>query len=143
MRWSGWRTCWRGCSAWPPQRAAPRAWPPAPSPRATRRRRRCATWARSSSSASTPGRPPGCGPGLAEAELAHATRRFWRSATAGQRGTGLGLAILQQLVAGRGGTLRLRRGAPRGMVVEIGLPAPEGGAPRVPAAEGPGPGGAR
>ncbi|RCV47439.1 sensor histidine kinase, partial [Marinitenerispora sediminis] len=83
------------------------------------------------------------GPGLAEAELAHATRRFWRSATAGQRGTGLGLAILQQLVAGRGGTLRLRRGAPRGMVVEIGLPAPEGGAPRVPAAEGPGPGGAR
>lgn len=72
------------------------------------------------------------GPGLSAEELPQATTRFWRSARqAGTTGTGLGLAIAEQLLAGRGGRLRLAPARPRGLRATALVPRarPDGGAP--------------
>ncbi len=65
------------------------------------------------------------GPGLAAADLASATQRFWRSASArGSRGSGLGLAIAERLAAARGGELRLAAAPGGGLAVTVELPCP-------------------
>jgi two-component system sensor histidine kinase MprB len=69
------------------------------------------------------------GPGIAEADLAHATERFWRAATArGLPGSGLGLAIVADVATRNGGVLTLGPadpGAdPPGLTACLDLPAP-------------------
>ena len=61
------------------------------------------------------------GPGIADADLAAATGRFWRGAH-GRRGSGLGLAIAQQLVGARDGGLTLERASEGGLRVVVELP---------------------
>jgi signal transduction histidine kinase len=65
------------------------------------------------------------GPGMALAEIARAFDPFYRSETSRNRGTGgagLGLAIAQSGVKAHGGTITLRNGQFRGLVVSISLP---------------------
>lgn len=64
------------------------------------------------------------GPGLSREDLARATQRFWRGADTGGGGSGLGLAIAEQLVAARGGSLRLSRAPSGGLLVTVELPCP-------------------
>ncbi|MFF3501860.1 sensor histidine kinase [Streptomyces sp. NPDC003247] len=63
------------------------------------------------------------GPGLDAEELDAARGRFWRSPRhGGVDGSGLGLAIADELARAAGGTLVLRAGRPRGLLVEFRLP---------------------
>jgi signal transduction histidine kinase len=62
------------------------------------------------------------GPGLPPEDRAKATRRFWRSGTAGSGGTGLGLAIAERLVTARGGEIRIDGVEPHGLAVHVTLP---------------------
>ncbi|MFJ3666917.1 sensor histidine kinase [Streptomyces sp. NPDC090106] len=69
------------------------------------------------------------GPGLAPAELALATERFWRAGRQrrdGTSGTGLGLAIAEQLLTGRGGRLELEPAPPSGLRARAVLPRGRG-----------------
>jgi len=69
------------------------------------------------------------GPGLAPAELARATDRFWRSpAQINAEGSGLGLAIAARTVELAGGELRLELPAGGGLLVVARLPAGPDGA---------------
>lgn len=64
------------------------------------------------------------GPGMSDADKAHAFDRFWRAPTSrAGAGTGLGLPIVQRLVEHAGGSVRLldRQGAP-GLLVRVELP---------------------
>ncbi len=64
------------------------------------------------------------GPGMSDAQKAHAFDRFWRAPTSrAGAGTGLGLPIVQRLVEHAGGSVRLldREGAP-GLLVRVELP---------------------
>ena len=64
------------------------------------------------------------GPGMSDADKAHAFDRFWRAPTSrAGAGTGLGLPIVQRLVEHAGGSVRLldRDGAP-GLLVRVELP---------------------
>ncbi len=63
------------------------------------------------------------GPGMTPAEIAQATRRFWRRHSRAP-GSGLGLSIVEAIAARHGGTLRLapRAGGP-GLEVTLTLPA--------------------
>ncbi|MFD7502084.1 sensor histidine kinase [Streptomyces sp. NPDC059850] len=64
------------------------------------------------------------GPGLTPEQLAAALGRFWRAPDHGNvPGSGLGLAIAAELARSCGGELTLRAGEPRGLVVELRLPA--------------------
>ncbi|MGN8024903.1 ATP-binding protein [Microbacterium sp. 22242] len=66
------------------------------------------------------------GPGIPEDELAHATDRFWRSAsTRSTPGSGLGLAIANDLLATVGGRLRVEAADGGGLRVLLLLPAAE------------------
>jgi signal transduction histidine kinase len=66
------------------------------------------------------------GPGLAQAELVHATTRFWRARRhRAETGSGLGLAIAERLVTAVGGELSLRANDPHGFVAEFTLPLAE------------------
>ncbi|MDA3626890.1 HAMP domain-containing sensor histidine kinase [Saccharopolyspora sp. WRP15-2] len=63
------------------------------------------------------------GPGLSEAEIPQAARRFWRADRhRGSRGSGLGLAIVDRLVSARGGAMRLESVEPHGLSVRLELP---------------------
>ncbi|MFB9158649.1 sensor histidine kinase [Chromobacterium violaceum] len=62
------------------------------------------------------------GDGLSEEECRLATRRFWRGRHRGD-GCGLGLPIVSSIAERFGGRLVLRRGASRGLVVVLVLPA--------------------
>ena len=65
------------------------------------------------------------GPGIPEAELAHASKRFYRGSNVQQPGTGLGLAIVQAIAARHGATLQLGHGAgQRGLAATLVFPAP-------------------
>jgi signal transduction histidine kinase len=70
------------------------------------------------------------GPGLSPEELSHVFERFYRGDQArgveGSRevgGSGLGLAIVRQIVERHGGAVRARAASPRGLAIEIDLPA--------------------
>jgi signal transduction histidine kinase len=63
------------------------------------------------------------GGGIAEDELQHVTRKFYRGRHAGHGGTGLGLAIASRIVADHGGTLNIRSDAGVGTTVTVSLPA--------------------
>jgi len=68
------------------------------------------------------------GPGLPPDQMAHVFERFYRGASArgGARdagGSGLGLAIVREIVERHGGAVRARSAEPRGLTVEIELPA--------------------
>jgi len=68
------------------------------------------------------------GPGMSDADKAHAFDRFWRAPTSrAGAGTGLGLPIVQRLVEHAGGSVRLldRDGAP-GLLVRVDLPRAQG-----------------
>ncbi|MWA04763.1 HAMP domain-containing protein [Actinomadura sp. LD22] len=70
------------------------------------------------------------GPGMPEADLANATQRFWRGA--GQQnvdGTGLGLSIVSVLAEASGGRVVLMPARPRGLHVQVVLPAATGTGP--------------
>jgi signal transduction histidine kinase len=58
------------------------------------------------------------GPGLSEAEAAHAFERFWRGANARSGGSGLGLAIVRAIAERHGGSVSVA-----GSRFEIALPA--------------------
>ena len=65
------------------------------------------------------------GPGIPEAELAHASERFYRGSNVQQPGTGLGLAIVQAIAARHGATLQLGHGTgQRGLAATLVFPAP-------------------
>ncbi len=84
-----------------------------------------------------PGAPDRCrltvaddGPGLPDQDLAHLFERFYRgrgnrprTARDEQDGSGLGLAIVREIVLRHGGETRARAGLPRGLVIEVDLPA--------------------
>ena len=73
------------------------------------------------------------GGGIAEDELPHVTRRFYRGRNAGQGGTGLGLAIAHRIVTDHGGTMAIQSDRGRGTTVTITFPAmPVGDAERAP-----------
>jgi signal transduction histidine kinase len=70
------------------------------------------------------------GPGLPSEDLAHLFERFYRGRDARPRvaddereGSGLGLAIVREIVLRHGGQVRARPGVPRGLVIEVDLPA--------------------
>jgi signal transduction histidine kinase len=62
------------------------------------------------------------GPGIAETEIPHLTRKFFRGANAGFGGTGLGLAIANRIVTDHGGTLTIQSTVGLGTTVSIELP---------------------
>jgi signal transduction histidine kinase len=63
------------------------------------------------------------GPGMTDAELAHAGRPFWRGASgAGRQGSGLGLSIATALLRASGGHLGLARAASGGLTATAALP---------------------
>jgi signal transduction histidine kinase len=63
------------------------------------------------------------GPGMTDAELAHAGRPFWRGAAgAGRAGSGLGLSVAASLLRASGGRLDLRRAAAGGLTATAVLP---------------------
>lgn len=61
------------------------------------------------------------GPGMSEAERAHAAQRFWRKGRG--QGSGLGLSIVDAIVRRYGGTLELLPRAGGGLVARVTLPA--------------------
>ncbi|TMQ72868.1 MAG: HAMP domain-containing histidine kinase [Candidatus Eisenbacteria bacterium] len=70
------------------------------------------------------------GPGLPAEDLTHLFERFYRGAGARAHatdeerdGSGLGLAIVREIVLRHGGETHARTGVPRGLVIEIELPA--------------------
>ena len=70
------------------------------------------------------------GPGLPAEEMAHLFERFYRGggargreAAEEQEGSGLGLAIVREIVLRHGGDTRARAGTPRGLLIEVDLPA--------------------
>lgn len=66
------------------------------------------------------------GPGIAPADQARLLRPFERGDASRNRetgGAGLGLSIVQDFADRHGGTLVLRSGAERGLIVELGLPS--------------------
>jgi signal transduction histidine kinase len=70
------------------------------------------------------------GPGMPPEELTRAFERFYRSTDARERespgeleGSGLGLAIVREIVQRHGGTAVARASSPRGLAIEIELPA--------------------
>ncbi len=66
------------------------------------------------------------GPGLPEAELENVFKPFYRPEYARQRetgGIGLGLAIVRSCVEACGGSVRCRNRLPKGLIVDISLPA--------------------
>lgn len=66
------------------------------------------------------------GPGIAQAELAHAGERFFRGSNASQPGTGLGLAIVQAIAERHGATLQLAAGpGQRGLVATLVFAHPQ------------------
>lgn len=65
------------------------------------------------------------GVGIAEADLPHVTRRFFRGQGAASGGSGLGLAIVQRIVADHGGTLQVRSTPGQGTTVAFTLPTAE------------------
>jgi two-component system sensor histidine kinase CpxA len=69
-----------------------------------------------------------CGPGVPESELVNIFQPFYRVTDARDRqsgGTGLGLAITDRVIRIHGGTIRAQNAEPRGLLVEILLPAAE------------------
>jgi two-component system sensor histidine kinase CpxA len=67
------------------------------------------------------------GPGVPEAEIEEIFKPFYRPEFARQRetgGAGLGLAIVKSCIEACGGVVRCRNRSPRGLEVEIRLPAP-------------------
>ncbi|MFC8246906.1 sensor histidine kinase [Streptomyces chartreusis] len=66
------------------------------------------------------------GPGMTDAEIAHACEPFWRgSAGRGRQGTGLGLTIAGALLSASGGRLELGRSAAGGLRAIAVLPRAE------------------
>jgi len=70
------------------------------------------------------------GPGLSAEEVRHVFERFYRGDQArgveksrDLGGSGLGLAIVRQIVERHGGAVRARAASPRGLAIEIDLPA--------------------
>ncbi len=66
------------------------------------------------------------GPGIPTDELPHVFDRFWRSEKSRARatgGAGLGLSIARRLVEAQGGKISARNRQPRGLEVQIILPA--------------------
>jgi signal transduction histidine kinase len=66
------------------------------------------------------------GPGVPPSELSNIFQPFYRVADARDResgGTGLGLAIAERIVRLHGGTIRAENTSPRGLQVEILIPA--------------------
>jgi two-component system sensor histidine kinase CpxA len=66
------------------------------------------------------------GPGVPDKELEQIFKPFYRPDQARQRetgGTGLGLAIVKKCIEACGGTVACRNLAPRGLAVEVRLPA--------------------
>jgi two-component system sensor histidine kinase CpxA len=66
------------------------------------------------------------GPGVPESELANIFRPFYRVAEARDRqsgGAGLGLAIADRVIRTHGGTIQARNAGPKGLIIEILLPA--------------------
>lgn len=70
------------------------------------------------------------GPGLPPDELTHLFERFYRGRDARPRaadddrdGSGLGLAIVREIILRHGGETRARPRDPRGLVIEVDLPA--------------------
>ena len=69
------------------------------------------------------------GPGIPDTELEEVFKPFYRPELARQRetgGVGLGLAIVKTCVEACGGTVQCRNRAPKGLEVEIRLPAAKG-----------------
>jgi len=70
------------------------------------------------------------GPGVPSEDLPHLFERFYRSAAARRSeggpqagGSGLGLAIVREITHRHGGEVRAREGVPRGLAIEVDLPA--------------------
>lgn len=66
------------------------------------------------------------GPGMSDAELAHAFDRFWRADASRARasgGSGLGLAVVKDICRGLGGQTIARRRAEGGLSFKVILPA--------------------
>jgi signal transduction histidine kinase len=70
------------------------------------------------------------GPGIPADELPHLFERFYRAPGARANhgadevgGSGLGLAIVREIVQRHAGTVRARSGSPRGLVIEVEIPA--------------------
>ena len=61
------------------------------------------------------------GPGIAETDLPHLTRRFWRHGKSG--GSGLGLAIVQAIMRLHGGRAEASAPAPGRIRFELAFPA--------------------
>jgi signal transduction histidine kinase len=62
------------------------------------------------------------GPGMTEAQLAHALDRFWRAPDATHQGSGLGLAIVDHLARASGGSVALANRPGGGLDVAVRLP---------------------
>lgn len=62
------------------------------------------------------------GPGVAPADLARITQRFFRVLGTATQGSGLGLSLVERIVALHGGTLRFASGEGAGMTVAATLP---------------------
>ena len=63
------------------------------------------------------------GPGIAEADRAHAWKAFWRAPGSPEGGSGIGLSIVERLVALHGGRAWIEDGAAGGARVCVRLPA--------------------
>ena len=70
------------------------------------------------------------GPGIPTDELPHVFERFYRGAMArGAQsdheagGSGLGLAIVREIVERHGGSVHARTATPRGLAIDVELPA--------------------
>lgn len=62
------------------------------------------------------------GPGMSDAQQAHAFDRFWRAEEQDATGFGLGLAIVRQLAVADGGDVTLGTSAAGGLEVTVSLP---------------------
>jgi len=62
------------------------------------------------------------GPGLSPADLLHVFERFWRASNLPQ-GCGLGLAIVAEIALRHGGEARVLAAKPRGLRVQLWMPA--------------------
>jgi signal transduction histidine kinase len=63
------------------------------------------------------------GPGIAPAEMARVTERFYRGAGVSPGGSGLGLAIVRELAERSGGSVRVGRSPAGGARIEVRLPS--------------------
>lgn len=63
------------------------------------------------------------GPGIPDAELPHATEKFFRGWNKSPAGSGLGLAIARIAVSRMGGLLRIENRTPRGLKAVLGFSA--------------------